>query len=732
MDMPPAHFNGESQEPLRSTEFGAVGSFGRMGRLCRKELREILRDRRTIVTLVLMPLLVYPLLSIVFQRFLVDSIGPPAPQHFVIGLDHQAARPLIEAYLELGERLLAEEAAEAGIESSEEQAGLAVASPEIRWMTGLRIAEGVESARLDLGLRVDPATLPEPANWDQQTLRCELVYRKNSPLSQSARDFVSERFQAVNQQFLREQIASLGGRPRLLAETRNRPLETAGVAVSLTALVPLILILMTITGAVYPAIDLTAGERERGTLETLMAAPVPRLGLLAAKYVAVLTVALLTAGANLVAMTVTLMASGLSELVFGEVGLSFQVVLQILALLVLFAAFFSAILLALTSCARSFKEAQAYLIPLMLLSLAPGMLSLLPGLELSGFLAVVPLVNMVLLARDVLEGLVVPSTAVLAVFSTSLYAVGAVAVAARIFGTDALLYGSEGGWGDLFSRPAVSRPAASLTSALFCTAVLFPASVLLAGGLRQTPFAMTGRLLASAVATAVLFAAIPLVAAILQRVRFREGFRLRPAHPAAWIAGLLLGLASWPLAHEVFLLNRWFGLTDLTAQAELVADLLDQWRAISPLWIVFSLAVVPGICEELFFRGYLFAALSRVASAGRAVWVSALLFGLFHVVAGSLATPERFLPSLFLGLILGGLAWRSGSVLPGIVMHSVHNALLLLIAYYRQTLVERGWGGEQQVHLPFGWLVLAFGGIALAAGLLWWAGATGRTRDSVS
>ena len=63
---------------------------------------------------------------------------------------------------------------------------------------------------------------------------------------------------------------------------------------SLAALVPLILILMTITGAVYPAIDLTAGERERGTLEVLIAAPIPRLGVLFAKYVAVLAVA--TAG----------------------------------------------------------------------------------------------------------------------------------------------------------------------------------------------------------------------------------------------------------------------------------------------------------------------------------------------------------------------------------------------------------------------------------------------------
>ena len=70
-------------------------------------------------------------------------------------------------------------------------------------------------------------------------------------------------------------------------------------------------------GAVYPAIDLTAGERERGTLEMLIAAPVPRLGLLLAKYAAVLTVALLTALVNLAAMTITVHSTGLAASLFG-------------------------------------------------------------------------------------------------------------------------------------------------------------------------------------------------------------------------------------------------------------------------------------------------------------------------------------------------------------------------------------------------------------------------------
>ena len=116
------------------------------------------------------------------------------------------------------------------------------------------------------------------------------------------------------------------------------------------------MILTTVTGAVYPAIDLTAGERERGTLETLIAAPVPRAGLLMAKYVAVLTVALLTAVVNLVAMSITAHSTGLSVSLFGDGGMSGMVIVKVLLLLALFAAFFSAILLAVTSYAPASKR----------------------------------------------------------------------------------------------------------------------------------------------------------------------------------------------------------------------------------------------------------------------------------------------------------------------------------------------------------------------------------------
>ncbi len=693
-------------------------SFTRLARLCLKEWRETLRDRRTIVTLVLMPLLVYPLLSILLQRFLVTSLTDARDPVYLIGLTDDRYLPLLQQYLDAGGEMLRQEDAHAAEAIGNAGAGpdLRDQQPRVQWFGVPDLEQAVRTGQIDVGIVVVVEDEDLPAEGLSAAARYRLMYRRESALSRAAFEYVRECLRAVNDYDLNQQAQAMGERLMLPAAIEARPLAGVDGAVSLTTLVPLILILMTITGAVYPAIDLTAGERERGTLETLMAAPVPRLGLLAAKYVAVLTVALLTAGANLLAMTITLLSSGLSELVFGEQGLSMLVIVQVLALLVLFAAFFSAILLAMTSFARSFKEAQAYLIPIMLLALAPGLLSLMPGLEFSTWLAFTPLVNIVLLARDVFEGTVDPAIAVLAVFSTLLYALAAIAVAARIFGTDALLYGSEGRWSDLFARPLQERPVATLPAAMFCIALLFPGSVLMAGYLsQQEQLAMSHRLLLNALATILLFAAVPWAAARIQRVRVGEGFRMHRSGWLVFLAAALWGLSLWPIAHEIFLLNRWLGLTAVSSeQMDMVSQLLVQLREVSPLLLLLALAVVPAVCEELLFRGYLFAALERSTSGGRAIWISALLFGLFHVVVGSPASPERFLPSTFLGLVLGWLAWYSGSVLPGMLLHFVHNGLLLMLAYYRDALMQRGWGLQQQQHLPASWLIAA--GIAIAIG----------------
>lgn len=659
---------------------------GRWRRICVKELKETLRDRRTIVTLLLMPLLVYPLLSVVFQRFFVTSLGTLQQSKFAIGTDSRESDARLKRLLLWGDALLTTEPDSperiAALENLNSQRPKFPSS--FRSVTFYKASDPQEEVKNgNLALAVVFKDAPQPGLFDQrQPIRCELVNREKSPRSTNAMRFVRDRLQAVNDQYLREQLVRAGIQVQLPVVATRRTIPGETESFSLTTLIPLILILMTITGAVYPAIDLTAGERERGTLEPLMAAPVPRIRLLLAKYIAVVTVALLTAIANILAMTITLASSGLGQILFGESGLTFGLVLAVLALLILFAAFFSAIVLALSSFARSFKEAQAYLIPLMLLCLAPGVMSLMPGLEFTRILAITPLVNIVVLARDIFEGRVDAVLACMAVGSTVLYALAAICLAARIFGTDAILYGSQATWSDFLRRPNERRDAATTSGAAWCLALTFPVCVILLSSLGRLPVSMSVRIALSGVATAVVFGGVPLACAWLQRVRISSGFSLKAASPLAFLAALILGVSLWPFARELFMLNKTIGLAPLGPEHEnRVVELLGQLRAVSPIVILLSLALAPAIFEEFLFRGFLFTAVRQKLSATATVILTAFVFGGFHVVAANSLSPERFLPSTFLGLMLGWVRHRSGSVIPGMILHACHNGLMLIVVH---------------------------------------------------
>jgi sodium transport system permease protein len=712
----------------------AAVTLSSLGRLMLKELRESLRDRRTLLTLLLMPVLVYPLLSIAFQQFFLASHLPQGRPVYRLALRDEEETNLFVTYLQSqAHRDMRSERVRGGVSILVGQDGPDL---EIRFGDDLEQAirgdEGQE-AGFHLAIRLKdlprwqaaiqprrplPRNLVYPPVQDL-ALECALLYRQDSAPGLEAAEYVERWLLEANAGYLdhRLQVQGVGTQSPQPVRAERKPLAgtDAGGSFSLTTFIPLVLILMTITGAVYPAIDLTAGERERGTLEILIAAPVPRLGLLLAKYVAVVTVAVLTALANLTMMTVTLGVTGLIPLVFAH-GLSPLLIVEVLGLLLLFAAFFSAVLLILTSFARSFKEAQAYLVPLMLLALAPGMLALMPSVKLSGPWAVVPLANMVLLARDLFAGQAEPVLALVVIVSTLLYAAAALAAAARLFGDEAVLYSEQSTLGDLFHRPAQPSPAPTVVNVLSCVAVIFPAYFYLAN-LTALPGELPGYvrpLLALAVAV-LGFVAIPAAAAYLGHVRWGTGFLLRrPAWPA--LAGaLLLGVSIWPLTYEV---GRGLHALGLLPADDLPGELLEKmrrWREDAPGWTVTAL-VGMAVVEELFFRGYLFSALRTRTSARTTLLVSALLFGLFHLVTPSPRPAERFLVTTLLGLLLGWVCWRSGSIFPGMLLHVCHNTAVALTEIYQGELAGLGWDVAGQGPLPWTWLAGAV--VAAAGGLL--------------
>ena len=721
----------------------------RLGRLVRKELSEVLRDRRTIITLVFMPLLLYPLLAMAFPQFLLSlggeprselRIGIPPPPESTPETEVWSTFKIIQLYLGWGikgpaGRLAGSVAAPAGGGAlaslpallTWREAGLAAlplpphfdpfqpggrAPPQLLFFEENDLEKAVRSGVVHLGVRL---RRPQPGlPWARQDW--ELIYRADSPHAADAIALFERLCLAANTDRLQPFLQFYRGPPQApLVRVLRRPVHenTGGLRVSLTAVIPLILILMTITGAVYPAIDLTAGERERGTLEILVAAPVPRLALLFAKYVSVVTVAVLTATVNLVMMMLTLQFSGLAQALAGDQELSVSTVLLVFGLLLLFAAFFSAVLLALTSFARSFKEAQAYLIPLMLVSLAPGLVGMLPGLKLTGLYAVTPLLNIVLLGRDLFGGHASLSMAVVVVFSTLAYALAALAGAARIFGAESVLYSEQGSWSDLLRRPAEPREAALPAGALLCLAFLFPLNFVVNSMLGADALDANTRLLLQVLGTLLLFAVLPLLVAAWGRLRWSSAFNLRTASWLGLVGAVLLGIFLIPLVYELLAVLRDLGLTFLSPGAEQqLQALVKSWREQSPLAIGLAMAVI-GAAEEVFFRGYLFSALRRVGGARAAIVGSAVLFGLFHGVS----IFDRLLPSTLLGLILGWVCWRTGSIVPAMLLHASYDALWRLLAYYQKDLIELlGW--ETATHLPWSWVAAGLVGVALGVGLI--------------
>ena len=702
-------------EPRAVRDPGPTSSL-RWWRMAQKELREILRDRRTIITLLGMPLLIYPLLGVTFQKLLVTQATEKTTTEYRVAFAGQRDARVFRRLFDEAKLL---QAKQGGTTDSvnREPAGTPD-DPVWQFMVSKDENASVDVEALvadrtaDVGVRLKEGRDEGPWNF-------ELSYRSSSPFSLDARRMIDERLRTVNDMVIAEQLREQNPPLQLPIATVPKPVmtEDTGTQFSMATLIPLILILMTVTGAVYPAIDLTAGERERGTLEALISSPVPRHELLFAKYLAVLTVALLTALANLTSMVITAYAGGMEQLLFGSDGISLRTLTMILGLLIVFAGFFASVILILTSFARSFKEAQAYLIPVMLVSVAPGVLCLLPGIEMTGWMSVTPLVNIVILARDIFDGRVQSAWVLTTLLSTVLYSAVALAMAARIFGTDAVLYGSEGSWADLVRRPSTPRPAASLSQTLFYLAVLFPAFLILAGlPARLLGGWIEGRLIGNAVLTIVLFAAGPLALARWTGVDWTTGFRLKAATPIAYVSAGLLGLSLWPFAYELEL--QAISPERIEVMKELFKQIKTSLDAIPlPVKLV-ALALIPAVCEELFFRGYLLTALRTGMSTPLAIILSSCLFGLFHVIVLNSLFFERFVPTCFLGLILAWICVRTESILPGMLLHSLHNGLLLSLSSFTNELASLGIGTETQEHLPTRWIVAAAVCVALALAML--------------
>jgi sodium transport system permease protein len=223
----------------------------------------------------------------------------------------------------------------------------------------------------------------------------------------------------------------------------NLASEKEKLAEIIGGFLPYLFIIFCFMGCMYPAIDRAAGEKERGTLETLFTSPASRLEILVGKFGVVVLAGLLTAVIALIGLYIGVaqireIPSALLNTVLGI--LEIRSILMLVSLLIPLTMFFAAVLISLSIFAKSFKEAQSIISPMMIVIIVPAFLGLMPGITLNTITALVPILNVSLTTKAIIADTLTPILLVEVYLSLIVLASVSLFLCAWIFGREETIF----------------------------------------------------------------------------------------------------------------------------------------------------------------------------------------------------------------------------------------------------------------------------------------------------
>jgi sodium transport system permease protein len=717
-----------------------------------REMRDQLRDRRTLFLIAVLPLLLYPLLGMsVFQltQFLQTSAGRVA----IVGGEQLDAARWLPRLVE-GDRFalqlfdLPEQAeslelvsplADSEGDSPKDPAAGDKSVAELRDESLKRLVAGELDAVVDL---------PDDFVTQLEAVRRAMIDRGGSQIANlpepmirfnSADDqsrLARTRVEDVLRRWRSEIVASTlaeGDVPVQAAEPFSLRGEDVAQpqlreAATWSKILPFIVFIWALTGAFYPAVDLCAGEKERGTLETLLTSPALRREIVWGKLLTVMTFSNATALLNLLSMGLTgkFVIDQLNRVVPGgaTAGLALPPLASLVWLglaLVPISALFSALCLALAALARSTKEGQYYLMPLMLVSMPLMMLPMSPGVELNLGNSLAPLTGVVLLMRSVIEGQyreALPFVApVLGV--TLVCCLLAIRWAEEQFHRESVLFRESERW-ELRSwlvhlvRDRGETP--SFAQAALCVAIIlavqFFASVSLSSGgsgglsfgylVKSVLVSQIACILAPSLLMTLLLTSRPARTLLLDR---------RPQGRQLAAAVALAVLLHAPTIKLLGLIDKLYPVKPEVAAS---SQAIEAALATAPhFWqVLLLMAVLPPICEELAFRGFILSGLRHVGHKWWSIGLSAAAFGAVHLFL------QQKISAAAIGVVIGFLAVQTSSLWPCIVYHVLHNGLQLGAMRLAGQLKARGDVDSWPARLLTGESPLLYSDVAVAACLV--------------
>lgn len=623
----------------------------RMTALLKRELTDIMRDKKTLIMMVLVPVLLYPLLIVGMVILMNAIMSSQEEKTYLVAFDTATA---------------VEEEMESVLKEHEEEIGY-----HIRVVEEDDCEAALEAEEID-------AFVKEEAQGEFSI--CYLSAKDRSSTTFSA---LQDAFDFYREDLREKKIQDAGLNADIILNPivyTREDLSTTEESIGniIGSMIPFIVITSILLGAIYPAIDVTAGEKERGTLETLLTLPVTNFEMIMSKFLAVACVAVVSAVLNIVSMCGALVFLVSSSLAGSSVNLTIRYetfipgILFTLIVMLFFALLVTAVCMCTCVFAKSFKEANNYATPVLLVFMFGSYAAMIPDLELTAQTAAIPIVNVALMIEGLFQFSYDYGLFAIVLFSNVAYSLLAVMVLGKIYNSEAVLFSEGFSSVKLFTKRSEMKkkqmPGTGDVVLILCIVLLL---IFYLGSYAQIKLGFGG----VAVQQAIILLC-PLAYAWYMKADAKHLFSIQPIKPGKLLGSLMIGVSAFLAALVIGTLL----MPVFPESMQGLSQIDEMFKSESALSLIFVVAVMPAIGEELLFRGFVFGTLREKGRPWIAVLVTTLIFAAYHMSLIKMFT---------IGIVGFGLTfvvYKTGSIAASMCVHFCNNLLSVLITKYPQQM----------------------------------------------
>ena len=616
----------------------------------RKELLDLFRDRRTIISSIVLPIILYPVLMIGFNALMSRQTLKLREREVIIYL----------------------------IDFAQNEHS-AIVNERLQETSRLQIFQPIESYEQLFREKVIQAIVTiesEELNDGYSYLNARITYNRVDENSEHAYNIVRNVLRDLEKELIGSRLKAINVSEDILkviqVESDDLATEQQTLGLILARILPYFLILISISGATVAAVDLVAGEKERGTLETILVSAARRNELVLGKFLAVISISLLTVLLNLASIFFSfrhIVSQAAVEA--GAIQIPFGNLFLILILMVPMIIFFAAVVFSFSTYSRNMKESYSYTQPLMIIAMLLSLISALPAIETTFGMTLIPVINVSLMIKEIMLGDLQISFFLSTLISTLVLVVLAVWFSIRLFYREDILFrttedslvkgGKSGGW-------KVLSPGFAMLFFVFILLLFYYVAISW----------QTKDLESGLIKTQLFLILLPTIFII--RLGKLDLQRVLSIQKTKGINFLLISLAAIPIFLLVNLLAQIINIIYPFPEHYLEAFQNLFFLEGSSFWYaVLIIAILPGIMEEVMFRGYFIKAF-RDKGVWYSILVSGVLFAILHL------DMYRMIPVAILGFWLGYILLRTKSIFIPITAHIVNNFMALLIARYGEQI----------------------------------------------